>query len=60
VGRLIDHYLRHLLVTSRITEGENRNVLVTIMVIIVCFSWALDSHIISLINLFGCCTITAR
>jgi len=30
------------MVTSRITEGENRNLQVTIMVIIVCFSWAVN------------------
>jgi len=30
------------MLTSRITEGENRNWYVTIIEISVCFSWALD------------------
>jgi len=39
---MIEHYLRHLMLTSRITGGENQNFEVTIMVISVWFSWALD------------------
>jgi len=36
------------MLTSRIAEGENhnRNRIVTIMVINVCFSWALDPDVI--------------
>jgi len=41
---MIEHYQRHLMLTSRITEGENRNWYVTIMEISVCFSWALGPN----------------
>jgi len=35
------------MLTSRITEGEHHYFLVTLMVISVCFSWALDTYIFS-------------
>jgi len=53
---MIEHYCRHLMLTSRISEGENffflifRKQKVTIMVISVWFSWALDPYSITLVH----------
>jgi len=36
------------MITSRIAEGQNHKLLVTVMEISVCFSWALDTYIFTL------------
>jgi len=45
---IIEHYRRHLMLTSRINEGENHYFKVTIMVISVCFSWVLTLTFLTL------------